>query len=234
MEEEESTRAVPREELLRAQDAHVVVGEDAAGEDATLAVGPGENEANSKHLAALAKTMMAEGDQAFPPPPGVFPAPPAASSPAARTMPSMGGPRPSWHEPQQPWGQGVPAGGHMAPMGQDRPTSNPQLGSNPQMPVSGPHGMGMPHGGHMHGAGPMSMPGQMGMPPHMHQAPIPYPGQQGGPMMQGGQNGVPWGGQAQAGKGIKLSNQILLLALVGVICLAIFITGIVLFVTTKF
>jgi hypothetical protein len=66
----------------------------------------------------------------------------------------------------------------------------------------------------------------------MH-GPIPYPGQQGGPMMHG-QSGLPWNNAAPGSKGIKLSNQIILLAVVGVICLAIFITGIVLFATTKF
>ena len=104
------------------------------------------------------------------------------------------------------------------------------------MPVSNPHGMpGLPQSGHMPGAGMMGMPGQMGMPMHgsMQHGPIPYPGQQqGGPMMQG-QNAFAWG-QAPAEKRLKLSNQVLLLAIVGVICLGIFITGIVLFVTTKF
>ncbi len=237
-EEEESTRAVPREELLRGQDGQVVVGDDVGtlGEDATLAVGPGENEASSKHLAALAQTMAAEPEQGFlPPAVGVFPPPPG---PNAVPPPSLGGPPAGWNEA---WGAGA-GPGPGAPMEPPRMGSNPQVGSNPQMPVSSPHGMmGMPQSGQM----PMNMAGPAGMPTHHPmQAPIPYPGQQGGPMMQG-QN--PWGQPASmganmggnmagntGGKGIKLSNQIVLLAIVGVICLAIFITGIVLFVTTKF
>lgn len=232
MEEEESTRAVPREELFRGQDAHVIVGDDAVGEDATLAVGPGDNEANSKHLAALAQTMAADAD-AFPPPLGGFPPPNAG--PVGGPMPPAMGPPPSWNDPQQSW-RGGPPSAPMQPMmgpGHDRPTSNPQIGSNPHLQAA-PHAMGgMPQSGQMP-AGPMGMgPGQMGMPMHnMGQGPIPYPGQQGGPMMQG-QNPFPWG-QAPSGKRLKLSNQIILLAIVGVICLAIFITGIVLFATTKF
>ena len=79
------------------------------------------------------------------------------------------------------------------------------------------------------------MPGQMGMPPM--QGSMSYPGQQqGAPMMHGqGQAAQqPWPAQQPARKSIQFSGQILLLVIVGVICLAIFITGIVLFATTKF
>ncbi|MCW5834293.1 MAG: hypothetical protein KIS78_17980, partial [Labilithrix sp.] len=246
MEEEESTRAVPREELLRGQDAHVVVGDDAAGEDATLAVAPGDNEANSKHLAALARTMAQDPDGAFPPPPGVFPPPPHAAplagpggAPHMMGPPpgGMSGPSPGWSEPQQPWAPNGPASAPMPPMhgGHDRPTSHPHMpASTPHAPMSSPQMPAMPYPGQAPGPmGPMGSmgPGQ-GYPP-MQGSMGPYPGQPGqpGPMMHGQ---APWPAPAPGGKRIKLSGQIVLLAVVGAICLAIFITGLVLFATTKF
>jgi len=247
-EEEESTRAVSREELLRGQDAHVVVGDDAGGDDATLAVAPGDNEANSKHLAALAQTMAQDPDGAFPPPPGMFPSPPhpfgmePAPQPLGALPPppedfglqpmsnmgppggmrppmesmhgGMGGPRPGWNEPQPPpWNAPMPAPG-------------------PHMPGANPHAhTAMPHGGQM----PPYM-GQMGQGqgqmPMQPMGPISYSGQM-NPMMQG-QAGAPWASPAPVKKGSKISGQVLLLAIVGVVCLAIFITGLVLFATTKF
>jgi len=71
--------------------------------------------------------------------------------------------------------------------------------------------------------------GQMPMQP---MGPISYSGQM-NPMMQG-QAGAPWASPAPVKKGSKISGQVLLLAIVGVVCLAIFITGLVLFATTKF
>ncbi|MBX3203955.1 MAG: hypothetical protein KF764_02740, partial [Labilithrix sp.] len=236
MEEEERTRAVPREELLRAQDAHVIVGDDAVGEDATLAVSPGDNEANSKHLAALAQTMAQDPDGAFPPPPGVFPPPPSAHAGhgpggAPNMMAphgAMSGPQSQsgWNDAQPPpWGPPASSPMQQVQPGYDRPTSNPH------MPASSPHMAAMPHGGplpaHMgQGHGPMGPPmqGPMGPPS--------YPGQP-GPMMHG-RAPAPWAQPGPGTRPVKLSGQILLLAIVGVICLAIFITGIVLFATTKF
>jgi len=110
-----------------------------------------------------------------------------------------------------------------------------QPGSNPQMPVSGygqpqQQQQQMPQSGQM----PISQPGyNMGGGPPMSN-PIPYPGHMMGPGQQG-MHGQGMGfGPTGAGKQFKISGQILLLAIVGIICLAIFITGIVLFATTKF
>ncbi|MDF2694048.1 MAG: putative Fe-S oxidoreductase [Labilithrix sp.] len=219
--DEESTRAVPREELLRAQDAHVVVGADAGGDDATLAVGPGDNEANSKHLAALAQTMTADPEMGFPPPPGMFgqhPQPPMGAMPPPHNMPP----------PQQGWAG--PASASMQQPGMTPP-------SNPHMPASNPHmHAGMPQSGHM------MAPHMGGMPMHQ-QHPMGYPGAQHGPGPMHAPPGM-WAPQQQLNaanaanaannKSIKVSGQLILLAVVGVICLAIFITGIVLFATTKF
>ena len=232
MEEEESTRAVSREELLRGQDAHVVVGDDAGGDDATLAVAPGDNEANSKHLAALAQTMAQDPDGAFPPPPGVFPPPllPSGLGHAPRAagglpqppaeiglppmsnmglpagmmapmespqggMPSHGGPPgPGWHDPhQQQWGAPRPgmASGHDLP-----PMPNPHMHAAMPQPGQMPSYMGQ---------------GQMPMQP---MGPMSYPGQM-GPMMHG-QAGTPWAAPAPTKKAGKISGQVLLLAIVGV------------------
>jgi hypothetical protein len=237
--EEESTRAVPREELLRAgQNASYVVGEDseAAGEDATLAVAPGMNEANKQQYAALAQTVVgghdAAGPPAFPPPPGggfqVPPPPPQVTAHLQQwnqqpPPPGFGGP-PSQQQQQHQQHQHPGSNPHFQMQHQQQqggPGSNPHIGSNPHM-------MAAPQSGQM----PISQPGgqqqQMMMgPPGSVNNPIPWPGQQG--LHQG--QGFSFG---PAGGKFKVSGQILLLAIVGVICLAIFVTGIVLFATTKF
>jgi hypothetical protein len=64
-----------------------------------------------------------------------------------------------------------------------------------------------------------------GMPPHGH----PYAQQ---PMAPPGWR--PQAAPAPLRGGFKLSRQIIVLAIVGFICIGIFITGIVLFATTKF
>jgi hypothetical protein len=221
--DEESTRAVPREELLRGQqDAQLIVGDDAAGEDATLAVAPGANEA-SKNLAAFAETM--QGDPSLGSPlGGAFPPPSPAQNP-----PSWGG------DPNAGWGMGAPMTGpqsnpHLphppsSPNPYMQPSSaNPHMpGSNPQMMVA-PGQMQLPSSGHLPVA--QNAPGGRGY--HQPGNPIPYPAH-----MVHGQQGSPWLMPGPGGKRFKISGQILLLAVVGFVCLAVFITGIVLFATTK-
>jgi len=251
-EEEESTRAVSREEMLRGHDA-VIIGEDgdyAQGEDATLAVAPGYNEANSQNLAALAETLTREqgnqGQQQAPPEQqGGFP--PPYGQPAQRQHPSgqysmdpsqqhqtqdpsqqqpwqgqqdPNAPQGQWQQngpPSYPMGGAIgPVSGPHMPSAQGYPQSNPQFQvpqSSPQIPVGGQMQQGYAQG----------------------QAPIPYPGQSG--VQQSPAN--PFGDWNAAAavppkKKFVLSGQILLLAIVGTVCLAIFITGIVLFATTKF
>ncbi len=254
-ETEESTRAVPREELLRAQDAHVVADDDAVGEDATLAVGPGQNEAaigNQKphdHVAALAATITADsaGIAGFPPPLG-SPGPQAA--PAHNMMGGQGMQPPPWQQqqqqqpypPQQPhMMHGQPPSNPMMPAS----SPHPQMGgaggmppSNPMMPASSPNPNmgGLPqHMGHMNmQAGAQQ---QMRMHPQGMNAPVSYPGNQQNPVYPGqGEQARRdgWVLPLPGGKSLRLTGQILLLAVVGVICLAIFVTGIVLFATTKF
>lgn len=231
-EEEESTRAVPREELLRGQDAQLIVGDDAGGEDATLAVAPGDNEASSRHLAGLAQAMVADG--AFPPPPqGIGAPPPPPPPPMGNPGPELGPPpQPSWGDPsQQPWSQApMPPPGMHGP-----PISSPSLPvSNPQMPISAPNPQ-MPPGSNPHlVAAPNPMLPQSGhMPisqPHPMQGPMSAPGMYPQPISP--RHAPTFVGPAPKAK-LQLSGQVLLLIIVGVICLAIFVTGIVLFVTTK-
>lgn len=168
--EEESTRAVPREELLRGQDASFIVGDDpGSGEDATLAVGPAANEAAThKDLAALAATVI--GDAAIPPPlpppiphaqgPASYPfesgiqAPQSWNQPGPGPLPGpnpMSGPGPMPGPSMNAFG-GLQPGSNpqmqaMPPSSPHAPGSNPQVahmpGSNPHMPTSNPH---MPNG----------------------------------------------------------------------------------------
>ncbi|MCW5815190.1 MAG: hypothetical protein KIT84_29455 [Labilithrix sp.] len=243
-EEEESTRAVSREEMLRGHDA-VIIGEDgenAQGEDATLAVAPGLNEASSPQFAALAASLTSESpaEGAFPPPPfGQAPPPsqpgwqdPNANAYAQQQQPPMSAPQPPWQDPnayqQQPGWNGPPS----YPMsvgpvsGPHLPAANPFPQSSPQMqvPQSSPH-LQVPQSGHMPVGYAQGQQGQQG------QGPIPYPG----PNIHQPPNPFgDWNAASAPKKKFVLSGQVLLLAIVGTVCLAIFITGIVLFATTKF
>jgi hypothetical protein len=201
----EATRTLTKEDLFPVQDAHVVVGSDAVGDDATLAVAPGLNQASSQRFAAFAQTMVQDAEGGVPQSPGVSP-------PQAIQPPGYGAPPPSWQEPQQ-WSASSQTSSPM----------NPHLPpSNPHMPASAPigaAGMGAPIGA------PMQSP---------MQGPTSYPGHYAGPMQPGQPWAPPVQQQAQGGTGFKLSGQVLWLVVAGVVCVAIFITGIILFATTKF
>ena len=290
---EETTRAVSREELMGShQDAQFIVGEDAMGDEATLAVAPGQIDLGIGQgglAAALAESIRREsqpnmpGAPAFPPPSQGFQnGGPMGSSGRLPAASPQGDPgqyggmgagmqqqQPQQHQQQQPWGgDAAPWGGEQAPpWSQPQPMGSPQ-GYDPMMPgpqsspgmqggypQSGQHalmqqqqqqgpqgyamqgGMGMGHGGY-------------GSNPNMPTAQQPYPmgGMQGGgqlaPMpgqqppwmqQQPQQPSQPFG-QAFGGlaRSTKLTPQVILLVAVGAVCLAIFIIGIVLFVTTKF
>ena len=116
----------------------------------------------------------------------------------------------------------------------------PGAKSNPGMPAayaqSGPgqHAAMQPHGQHGYGMqGPGGMPGYG---PNANTAQQPHPGfMPGGPGQPGG--APPWMMQPTSGgpsRAVKFTPQVILLVAVGAVCLAIFIIGIVLFVTTKF
>jgi hypothetical protein len=168
--EDESTRAVPREELMRVQggapvstrDAQLVVGDDAVGEDATLAVAPGMNAANPR----LRPATFSQSPMGGPTEPADFrPYPSPGAFPAAH--PHAGAP--TWDPAQRPW----------TPPMQGGPMMHPQpYGAQPA-----PWSQGQP------------------------QAAPPRPG---------------------------MSGQTILLIVVGVVCVTVFLTGIVLFLTTRF
>lgn len=147
-EEEESTRAVSREELLRGQDVRALFGDDDADDAATLMVAPDDNQASRERRASFEPM----------------------NAPAAM---SQGGPLP--------------------------PTRGPTM---PQPPPLQPMG------------------------------PLPYSGPM-NPMAQG-PVASPWPSSAPVDKRGKGSRQVVLLTIVGAICLAVFIAGLVLFATTKF
>jgi hypothetical protein len=91
------------------------------------------------------------------------------------------------------------------------PTANPHMGHpGMHMASSNPH---------MHAAA-----------PHSTNMPISYPGAPPQPRQGGGGWPVPGFGPG----GPKVSKQIVILAVVGIVCVTIFITGIVLFATTRF
>ena len=265
-EAEETTRAVSREELIRHQDASFVVGNDAMGDEATLAVAPGQVDlglpANGL-AAALAESIKRESQPNFPAAPPAFPVPPPphgfqnnAPSGSSGHLPASlpQGAHPGMQQ-QQPWtaggGEAAPWGGEpAAPWGgeqqpgpwQGGPPSNPLgpqsqpypgQGYDPNMhgggyPQSGPHGAMQPYA--PQGYGPQG--GMQGFGPNANTAQRPgvIPG---GPGQPGGAPSwltQPTGGSLQS----KFTPQVILLVAVGAVCLAIFIIGIVLFVTTKF
>ncbi len=220
VEGEETTRAISREEMMRHQDAHVIIGAGAMGDDATLAIAP-------RHFADLP-----------PAPGGGFPGPPPNHDVAVPQHGMHGGPPMHPQHPPQPqsW-QAEPPSYRNLPQGPQPQGYDPMY---PQQPPFDPQRMQgqFPQSGQqptMQGPS-QSNPMGWGPPPN-----APTMQQQQG-MMQVPMAGhaSPWMMQASAPKaaptigGVRLTPQLLLLAGVGVVCLAIFVIGIVLFVTTKF
>jgi hypothetical protein len=260
-EPEETTRAVSREELMRHQDAHVIVGEDAIGDEATLAIAPGQVDLGIEGgiAAALQETLQKRESQpqfpAAPPqfhnnmqPPGAGPmgAPMGSSGhlPAAQPFghgPSQGG----MGMPQQPqsWGE-APQGwpGEAAQSYRNPPQMGMPPGFDPMLPQGPQSNPGMPgqfaqSGQHplMHGQGGFAPGmGQGGYGPNANAATA----QQQRPMGPMPGQAPPWAMQPSPPTGAtgptKFTPQVILLVAVGAVCLAIFIIGIVLFVTTKF
>jgi hypothetical protein len=286
-EPEETTRAVSREELMGShQDAQFIVGEDAMGDEATLAVAPGQIDLGGQGglAAALAESIRREsqpnmpGAPAFPAPPqnfqngGPSPGPMGSSGRQVAASPHGdpggyqgmgGGMQPPQSQPQ-PWGgDAAPWGGEQAPPWSQPMGGMQQQGYDPMMPgpqsspgmpggypQSGQHAlmqqqqqqMHQQQGPHGYGAQGGMGQGGYGSNPNMPTAQQPYPmgGMQGGgqlapmpgqqpPWMQQ-QPSSPFGALSRS----KFTPQLILLVAVGAVCLAIFIIGIVLFVTTKF
>jgi hypothetical protein len=270
-EPEETTRAVSREELIRHQDASFVVGEDAMGDEATLAVAPGQIDLGidpGGMAAALAESIKRESQPNLPGAPA-FPAPPqgfqnsgpigTGSSGHLRAAPphSVQGQHPGMGAQQQPWGgEAAPWGGdHAPPWSQQQPPGGgmqqgyEQHGYDPMMPGPPPSNPGYPQSGHhplmqqqqgqqgyaMQGGMPQGYGPNANAPTAQQQRPM-------GPMGMAGQapgQPPPWMTQPSPRAGgmslpTKFTPQVILLVAVGAVCLAIFIIGIVLFVTTKF
>ena len=208
--DDESTRAVPREELLRSQDASFIVGDDAAGDDATLAVAPGMNEAASQRMGIPSPTGLSADASGGHPAPFLGSAHPTQQSPQ---FPSMMGPPPSWNTPSAP--------GMQQNMPHNMSSTSAMPSSTSAMPMLPPYGQ------------------QQGYPPHgmqgpqASQMPMGYPNagwpQQWPPQQQGQMVPAP-----RQNKKFPLSGQVIALGIVGIVCLAIFVTGVVLFFTTKF
>ena len=226
---EETTRAVSRDELIRHQDASFVVGDDAMGDEATLAVAPGQVDLGlgaSGMAAALAESIKRESQPNLPAAPA-FPGPPHAfqNSAPMQHQPQTWGEPPPWSQPQPMSGMQQQGYDPMLPGGP--PPSNPGMqayppsGQHPSMQQQGPQGYPMQGGMPGYGLNPNS--------PNAATAQQPRPAG----MMQGQ---PPWMMQGPPGAAspTKFTPQVILLVAVGAVCLAIFIIGIVLFVTTKF
>lgn len=229
-EAEDATRALTREEMMGTppgghQDAHVIVGSDARGDEATLAIGPDQLSPELGELGELGASLE-----------------PALAEALARRVAEhhqhvqqqaqqQGYPQPP-HEPhflqpacpdqqQQPYAQQAP---YVLPQPVTRPVAYPPSGPHPVMgpqchplPQSQPQPWGAPPGYAPQPQAQLMMapPGAQWMPP----SPSPLP-----PLAAGGPSVF----------GIRLTSQIMVLAGVGVVCLAIFVVGLVLFFTTKF
>jgi hypothetical protein len=212
-EQEETTRAVSREELFRAQDAHVIVGDDAIGDEATLAVAPGDNDVAGIG-AALAQTLEDNkatkpnqqlNGPAFPPPPKPFAAATAPLAAPSPLKPNIAPPPMAQQPPMPPQGQPQ----QQPPSWPGGPAAPPH--SAPYPPMSAPH--------------PNAPPQMMPMAP-----PMPQPMMQPPPAQQ-----MMWQPQpAPRNAPFKVTPQIIALIAVGAVCLAIFVVGLYLFFTTKF
>jgi hypothetical protein len=250
---DETTRALTRDEMIRHQDVQVVVGADAMGDEATMAVAPGQVDLGPEAAgiaAALVETLKnRESGAAFPAGPPAFPPPHGGAQPGTMMMQQ----RPQLpHEmqqqpqlqPQAPWGGEIthlPGSFHgYAPPSQ--PMQQPQS-YDPMMPQHG----GPPVGGYPssgpHPAAPTAHPLMHQGYPQQPMQPMqgmqqmqPLPGQAGqNPGQNMGQMNAPWMQPAHGPGGSRApSRQLIVLIAVGAVCLAIFIIGIVLFVTTKF
>lgn len=252
---EESTRAVSREQMMRSQDAHVVVGEDAMGDEATLAVPAGHVDGLDPKIAAALLETMTERESSQPQldPAPAFPAPPQhfqQQNPMSSGRQQAVSP---YGQAPQPLGMGMQ---HVAPSwGSDAGQSarnQAQQAFDPMLPQYGSQsGQGHMPGqfsGQVSAGQPMQQMPPMGMQQQQHGAPGGYGQHPNAPMGAGAQpyamqpmQGQPpgWGPQpapprAGANPLAKLTPQVILLVAVGVVCLAIFVIGIVLFVTTKF
>jgi hypothetical protein len=208
LDEDESTRAVQREELdppastKNEPSGNYVVQGDAVGDEATLAVAPGQNLANMQRFAGME-----------PPTSKVHQVLPMTGSPQPAPAPAKGWERQT-HAMSQPHAR-PPASNPMMPAAVP-PSSGNVPAAPPHMPGAGPH----------HGQMPM---GAVGYPAQPYPANVPVQGSQGAWDSHAPREAQPAGGTSPI-----LSKQIIVLIVVGVLCLAIFITGIVLFASTKF
>lgn len=218
--EYESTRSVPREVLL-ANEPQVVIGSAAGGDEATLAVSPEQSGVSAEMRAALARTLQQES-VGFP-----SPGAPRATAPAFTAGAPMSDPRDArlaaspWSGPQQPPILGPST---IQGLGAPPPPPAPPMGLYP--------GQGPPvHALSEHGPmAPGMHPGQGFGPPPPYapmsvRAPNSYPGYTTGPL-----GSPPQAGVAPSSPWSKPTRMILLLVII-VVSLAIFVTGVVLFLT---
>lgn len=185
---EDMTRALSRDQMVREQDAHIVVGDDAEGDEATMAFAPGQ-------LTGLAPPSGSAAVESYR---GQLPSQPDPR-PAFPSSPQHFGPQEPWSaddtqdarsqsQPPQPLGMGmdpvVPSwGAAPAPSYANPPQGGAPPGGGPMLPQHGPSPSSPEHGAAQFGqAGqqPYGQPMNMGMQP----GPGPYGPHADAPMQQ--------------------------------------------------
>ncbi|MDB4940980.1 MAG: hypothetical protein JWP97_514 [Labilithrix sp.] len=201
---DETTRA--------AQMASVVVGQGAVGDEATLAIAPGTFEAvpgaSASAYASLGPALPPQGG----PRPGSQPRIPAGVAGLHGGPPPYAGPIPDPLLPSSPM-FGAP---QAAWQGQGNPYPQPGAAPWPSPPYGAPLSMQQP------GTAPAPWLAQQPQPPHGFGAPHGGPGYP-----------APLAPPAPPSPRFQITPQVMLLAGVGFVCFAIFIVGVVLFITSK-
>ncbi len=213
---DEATRALTREQMMGPgavhQDAHVIVGSDARGDEATLAIGPDQMSPDFGEHGASLDPALAEAlaqrvaehhqhvqQQAY------------QQQQHAHQEPPPHFPQLQTHQPFAP-----PQASQQQQFAQSASYATPQAA----YPASGPHPVAYPSSGQQ----------RIMAPPPSNQWAAPQPA----PWMQPpAPLARPEGGGPSVG-GFRITSQVMILAGVGIVCLAIFVAGLVLFFTTKF
>jgi hypothetical protein len=234
---DDNTRTVSRDELPCSQDASIIVADDARGDEATLALAPGQIEGLGSLASALAEQLEDhEGGipSGFQPnlEPHRFAGPPPFSSATMPAAPNVQHAHPMMTQPLgmnvQPVGGGGMWGEQPAASYPHPPRQGMHGGFDPMLPQrQGPgSGYSPASGSPAYQGGPSTMPKSS---PGWNQT-----GPMGGPMAPMTTMSAPRPVTGASREPSRFTPQVIMLVAVGGVCLAILILGIVLFVTTKF
>jgi hypothetical protein len=225
--DEETQARVPG--TLHVQDARVVQ-DDAGGEDATVSVGPGMNQA-LKHLHGAFGSPLGADPQSYPQQQqqaysqrGAQPMP-NSGHPMGPTTPPLAG----WNEVQSPWNSPASTTGQIRPM-------------VPSYPEAMPPSQNAPYPGYHPAQG---RPPQQGGPPPQQGGPPPQQGWYGQGQVQGRApmptqqtlSSATFAEQMGEGQfalpGLTPRGTRVVIALLGVVCVSVFVAGVVLFMISR-